>query len=157
VSAPAAKPHTVDPITAFRARCDARAYLVAAGEYDLHQAFDELQVDAVQSGLVAEYGQDLIQTLMTAALRPYPRAAIITEPREITAETKLTRTPRFTVEALMWSLREKGLACLSLPANRNRLSRCDAAAMTWIAQRLVGLQWDPGDIEKLILVRDEEE
>jgi hypothetical protein len=151
--------HTVDPLLAFRARCDARAHLVAAGEYDLVEAFDELQADAVKSGLVAEYGQDLIQTLMAAALRQYPRAAIIAEPREIT-ETRPTATPWSTVEALLYGLR-RGLSCLDDPSNRDRLARCDAAAMKEISARLLDMKarskgaradWSKEDVGTLISV-----
>jgi hypothetical protein len=52
---------------AFELRCEARAYLVAAGEYTLHEAVDQLQADAERSGLVAELGQDAIQRIMSEA------------------------------------------------------------------------------------------
>jgi hypothetical protein len=45
----------------------ARAYLWAACEFDLHQAVDKLQHDAVASGLVAEIGQDAVQAIMAEA------------------------------------------------------------------------------------------
>jgi hypothetical protein len=51
----------------FKERCEARAYLWAACEFDLHQAVDKLQHDAVASGLVAEIGQDAVQAIMTEA------------------------------------------------------------------------------------------
>jgi hypothetical protein len=63
-----------------------------------------------------------------------------------------TGTPQSTVEALLWCLREQGLACLAESKNRDRLARCDAAAMTEIAQRLIGL-WEHDDVEKIILAR----
>jgi hypothetical protein len=40
---PAMKPALVDPIVAFRARCEARALLYRAGELRLHEAVDGLQ------------------------------------------------------------------------------------------------------------------
>jgi hypothetical protein len=47
--------------------CEARAYLWAACEFDLHEAVDVLQADAVASGLVAEIGQDAVQAIMAEA------------------------------------------------------------------------------------------
>jgi hypothetical protein len=61
---PAARP---SPLAVFTARCEARALLWAARELTLHQAADELQVDAVASGLVAEVGQDAVQAVMAKA------------------------------------------------------------------------------------------
>jgi hypothetical protein len=57
----------VDALMAFRARCEARAYLVDAGEIDFYDAVDELQADAEDAGLVDEVGQDTVQEAMTAA------------------------------------------------------------------------------------------
>jgi hypothetical protein len=51
----------------FRARCEARAYLVVAVEYTLSEAVDRLQADAVKSGLVDLIGQDAVQQIMAAA------------------------------------------------------------------------------------------
>jgi hypothetical protein len=59
-----AKVPTVD---AFRARCEARAWLVAEGELTLPDAVDELQASAVASGIVDMVGQDRVQQLMAAA------------------------------------------------------------------------------------------
>jgi hypothetical protein len=41
-------------------------------------------------------------------------------------------TPRFTVEAVMLTVRERGVAALKEPANIERLARCDAAAKVQI-------------------------
>jgi hypothetical protein len=51
----------------FRERAEARAILWAAGEYDLHEAVDVLQADAERTGLVAEIGQDAVQTILATA------------------------------------------------------------------------------------------
>ena len=56
-------------IDIFRARCEARAILVAYDEMTLHQAVDELQAVAVAYGLVAELGQDTVQAIMAEAFR----------------------------------------------------------------------------------------
>jgi hypothetical protein len=58
------------PITAvevFAERCEARACLFAAGVFDLHEAVDVLQADAVRGGLVDEIGQGSVQTIMADA------------------------------------------------------------------------------------------
>jgi hypothetical protein len=57
-------------------------------------------------------------------------------------------TPNTTVEALMYGLR-RGLSCLDDPGNRDRLRRCDGAAMRAIVQRLIDRGWPDHDIEKL--------
>jgi hypothetical protein len=56
-----------DPLAVFTARCEARALLWQAGEFDLHEAVDKLQADAVRDGLVAKLGQDAVQAIMAKA------------------------------------------------------------------------------------------
>ena len=63
---PAARPSTR---AIFVARAEARALLWQAGEFDLHQAVDKLQADAVRDGLVAKLGQDEVQRLLAEAFR----------------------------------------------------------------------------------------
>jgi hypothetical protein len=60
----------VGPVVVFRARCEARAYLYGAGEFELHEAVDKLQSDAVRTGLVASVGQDAVQAMMEDAFGP---------------------------------------------------------------------------------------
>ena len=48
-------------------------------------------------------------------------------------------TPRSTIEAVMHSVRERGLAALKESANIERLSRCDAAAKAEINRRIARL------------------
>ena len=45
-------------------------------------------------------------------------------------------TPQSTIEAVMYSIRARGLAALKEPANEERLSRCDEAAMKQIRERI---------------------
>lgn len=45
-------------------------------------------------------------------------------------------TPQTTVEAILYCVRERGLAALNEPANQERLSRCDAAALAEIDRRM---------------------
>jgi hypothetical protein len=63
----ATKPALVDPIAGFKARCESRALLYCAGELTLHDAVDVLQQHAVDAGLVAKYGQDAVQKIMSDA------------------------------------------------------------------------------------------
>jgi hypothetical protein len=73
--AAAAQPRFADPVDAFRARAEARAYLFAIGEYSLHEAVDGLQADAEASGLFDHIGQDAVQQIMADAFGPYIEAA----------------------------------------------------------------------------------
>lgn len=61
------QPIKVPTINAFVARCDARAWLVSAGELTLHEAVDELQASAQASGIIDAIGQDAVQAIMAAA------------------------------------------------------------------------------------------
>jgi hypothetical protein len=60
-------------IEVFRLRCEARAMLVIEGEMDLIEAIDGLQAAAVQYGLVADIGQDVVQAIMAAAFERISR------------------------------------------------------------------------------------
>jgi hypothetical protein len=51
----------------FALRCECRAHLWAAGEYDLHAAVDTLQADAERDGLVDLLGQDEVQQILATA------------------------------------------------------------------------------------------
>jgi hypothetical protein len=61
-----AKSRRVDPLAAFRARCEARAYLWSIGEIALHNAVDVLALAAEVSGL----DTDEAQRVMADAFRP---------------------------------------------------------------------------------------
>jgi hypothetical protein len=53
------------------------------------------------------------------------------------AETLRARpTPQVTIEAILYCVRERGLAALKEPATVERLARCDAAAKAEIDQRI---------------------
>jgi hypothetical protein len=45
-------------------------------------------------------------------------------------------TPQVTVEAIWYAVRERGLDALNEPVTRERLARCDAAALAQIDQRI---------------------
>ena len=51
----------------FTARAEARALLWQAGEFDLHDAVDELQAAAERDGLLAKLGQDAVQKIISKA------------------------------------------------------------------------------------------
>jgi hypothetical protein len=61
---PAARPSALE---IFVARAEARALLWQAGEFDLHQAIDELQTAAERDGLVTVLGQDAVQEIISKA------------------------------------------------------------------------------------------
>jgi hypothetical protein len=56
-----------DAIGVFRARCEARALLVAEGEMDRLEALDGLEHAAASDGLVDEIGQDGVQAILAEA------------------------------------------------------------------------------------------
>ena len=58
-----------DPVAVFALRCEARAMLWAACEFDLHEAVEKLQHDAERDGLVADIGQDAVQGIMAEAFK----------------------------------------------------------------------------------------
>ena len=61
----------VDLLDVLRERAEARAYLWAAGEFDLQEAVDKLQADAARDGLVQRIGQDAVQAILAAAFRSF--------------------------------------------------------------------------------------
>jgi hypothetical protein len=74
MSAAAAQPRLVDPVDAFRLRCEARALLWHVGEIDLAEAVDALQEAAERAGLLDQIGQDQIQQIMSDAFAPFREA-----------------------------------------------------------------------------------
>jgi RecA-family ATPase len=61
----------VDILDAFTERATTRAYLWSIGEYQLDEAVDQLQHDAVRDGLIDRVGQTAVQQIMANAFRPY--------------------------------------------------------------------------------------
>jgi hypothetical protein len=49
-------------------------------------------------------------------------------------------TPQSTIDAIMYCVRERGLAALNEPTNAERLSRCDQAARAQINKRIETLR-----------------
>jgi hypothetical protein len=52
-------------------------------------------------------------------------------------------TPEVVIEAIMFAVRERGLAALKEPATAERLKRCDATARIEINQRIEKLGLEP--------------
>jgi hypothetical protein len=76
MSAPAIEHTTAPaPLDVLELRSWARAYLFAAGEYELAAAVDPLQAFAVASGLVAQIGADAVQKILRDAFAPFREAA----------------------------------------------------------------------------------
>ena len=70
MSAPAIEHTTAPaPLDVLELRSWARAYLFAAGEYELAAAVDPLQAFAVASGLVAQIGADAVQQIIAQQFR----------------------------------------------------------------------------------------
>lgn len=61
----------VDSLDAFIERASARAYLWSIGEYELHEAVDQLEADAKRDGLNELIGIDGIQRILSEAFAPY--------------------------------------------------------------------------------------
>jgi hypothetical protein len=128
-------------IDALALRAWARAYLWAAVEIEnIPNAVDPLQTFAVETGLVADIGQDAVQKILDDAFVPYRRETPSADDavlfcnicfrapcftpvscnlcREdqarrrvnlpITSKSKKQPTPRPTIEAIMWCVRERG-------------------------------------------------
>jgi hypothetical protein len=49
-------------------------------------------------------------------------------------------TPQSTIEAVLHSVRTRGIPALEQPGNKERLSRCDAAARRKIDERITKLR-----------------
>jgi hypothetical protein len=166
------KPNKVPaPMDALALRAWARAYLWDAGEIkSVPEAVDPLQTFAVESGLVAEIGQDAVQKILADAFMPYRSEAPSADDtalfcdicccapsftagfcnlcREDEARRQALApapkseerpTPRTTIEAIMYCVRERGLTALEEPDNIERLSHCDAAATAQINNRIEAL------------------
>jgi hypothetical protein len=98
----------------FHLRCWARAVLVEACVYDLHEAVDELQADAERTGLVDMIGQDAVQQPMSEAFAKVPRAGELEAAIAELADALEAPRPRSgaalsTLMAAEYLLREKDM------------------------------------------------
>jgi hypothetical protein len=60
---------------------------------------------------------------------------LITEP-----QARARPTPQVTIEAVVWCVRERGVAALNEPKNIERLCGCDEAALAQVNQRIAKLK-----------------
>jgi hypothetical protein len=133
------KPSAVD---VFRERCEARAILVNACLFDLQDAVDGLQADAEHTGLAAEIGVDAVQRMLADAFAIVPRkggnATLAKAIDDGFGNAKPTRpgAPPTTVEAVMYSLRQRGAAALAEADCRRRLSELTPDQLRQVIVRL---------------------
>jgi hypothetical protein len=64
------------------------------------------------------------------------RRSLQVRDRQLAIEHRPRPTPRTTIEAIMWCVRERGPAALHEPKNIERLAQCDDAAINEINQRI---------------------
>jgi hypothetical protein len=87
----------------FRARCFARAVLLANGWLGLHEAVDDLQDHAEACGLVAAIGQDAVQTMMALFFAPLDDAEHIIDG---IAEPTIRAVANSTHDAVMYLIQQ---------------------------------------------------
>lgn len=124
----------------FAAVCDALADVADAGE-DVDRmrflnAVDRAQNLAVACGLVRTMGLDAVQAIMAAAFkrrRVHQRPAPEAPPQH-------RRAAESTVDALMYSLRERGTAALLESACRDRLGDLSSEQVRDVIARLIALR-----------------
>ena len=74
---------------------------------------------------------------MTTATEPVaPDLCDSAEKQRPLTERRSRPTPRTTIEAILWSVRERGVQALREPVNIERLLRCDFAARAEINERI---------------------
>jgi hypothetical protein len=114
----------IDPRLAFLARASARNFMIEQGIISLDDAFNPLIEPFLQI-----IGDDLVDAYLWERwerdYRPPP-------PRQ----PERRPTPQATIEAVLYSVRERGVAALSDPENVERLARCDQAAKDQINRRI---------------------
>lgn len=62
-------PGTVSPILVLRARAEARATLVASGDYQIDKAVDGLMQCALHAGLIERLGEDAVAEIILDPFR----------------------------------------------------------------------------------------
>jgi hypothetical protein len=136
------------PIDVLALRAEARALLWVEPEIEtIPEVVDPLHAFAVKSGLVAEIGQDAVQKILSDSFAPYRKSEddseIKQQPRlslgalwEKLNDLRRRPTTESTIEAILWTFRQRGLAALKEPATKERLSCCDQAARAQINKRI---------------------
>lgn len=157
---PAPNPTALD---VFLARAKARAAEWSTGQIALHDAVDDVQRTAEAYGLIAELGQNRVQELMVEAFAPLRddlgqedssgdydglsptfaracRKADAERARWPVEQPRAPQAPEATVEALLLSLRERGLAALAERACLQRLAQLSSEQVRQVITRLIVLQ-----------------
>jgi len=62
-------PGAVSPILVLRARAEARATLVASGDYEIDEAVDGLMQWALRAGLIERLGEDAVAEIILDPFR----------------------------------------------------------------------------------------
>jgi hypothetical protein len=138
-----------DDATIFRERCIARASEYAQGNIDLQSAVDSCQQLAEALGL-AFLDQDAVQTIM---------AEIFGAADEITIDPQYGRASISTVDALMYSLRERGAKALAEPDTIRRISELSDEQFREVVVRVqkfnphIAPPWKPEEVEALFVAR----
>jgi hypothetical protein len=109
----------VDPLDALIERAGARAYLWSIGEYELHEAVDQLEADARRDGLNRRIGIDGLQRILADAFEPYREQTTVDTLPEIATDELMSQLAASTIEAF---------AYLLTLSNPDRLR-------TWLARR----------------------
>jgi hypothetical protein len=129
MNAPVRLPHAVAPVIELdpRLTClslvSANCFLFEAGERSLDDAFTTL-VDAVEA-VIGPCTCSLIPDT------PPPRAPAPPKPRP---------TPQASIDAVKYSIRQRGVKAVQEPANRQRIATFDAAAREQINQFIARLE-----------------
>jgi hypothetical protein len=120
--------------------------------YDLpHGAIAWRKVILLNAGVLAEvwplhfpkhdFGTGrLMRHLLDSFEQACDRAEAEAGKRQISPRPQIRPTPQVTVEAIWLSVRERGLAALNEPVNRQRLDECDSAAQADLRRRIEKLR-----------------
>lgn len=123
----------VDPRLAFLLYSAIRFDLVEAGHLDVEEAFEDVVVTL--EGMEALSCFLCVECQVRAAEADHA----IPEKKKVAA-AKPRPTPPSVIEAIMYSVRTRGVAALKEPATVERLSRCDPDARDQIKQRIAALK-----------------
>jgi hypothetical protein len=143
----------------FALRAWAGATLWQAAVLSLQEAVDTLQDFAEMSGLVDRLGQDQVQAVLRDAFHRVRRAAAAPPGgrAEIHSRWFSGRAAESTLEALMFSLRERGDAALTEPDSRRRLAQLSTAQVRSVIARLIAARSRyPAITDQLLLLLGEQ-
>jgi hypothetical protein len=139
--------HVANPLEVFAARAEVRAYLWAEGEIsDLIEAVDKLQADAVRDGLIAAIGQDGVQAMIGRSFAAVRQPCIAVEPAPDVVPDPIPEpapgkhAANSTVDALVYSLRQRGCVALAERDTRRRIAALSTRQIREVIARLMRLR-----------------